>query len=407
MSRDNWQTVHFGDMVHHINEHVEPGDTQLDRYVGLEHLDPETLKIRRWGSPDEVGATKLRFYPGDIIFGKRRFYQRKLAVADFEGICSAHAMVLRAKPKVVLPEFLPFFMQTETFFERAMSISVGSLSPTINWSTLKQQEFALPPLDEQKRIAEILTAVEDAKRKYEIALHKAEHAKKGSSYQLFVHGVSTTKKGAESVNIGENSLQWQTTYLVNFASRAKNSFVNGPFGSNLLTSELTESGVPVIYVRDIRQGKYDRVSESHVRPEKAQELESCDVKYGDVLVAKVGDPPGDAAPYFDQNDSIVTQDVIRLRPASDVDTMFMVYMLNSHLGRKAISEIMITGTRQRFSLTEYKKCKFPKPPLSEQKAIASILQQFDESIQCIEQNIAQLSNLQKQLIENFLKLAQI
>jgi hypothetical protein len=61
---------------------------------------------------------------------------------------------------VVLKEFLPFFMQSETFFERALSISVGSLSPTINWKTLSQQEFALPPQDEQRRIAEILWAAD-------------------------------------------------------------------------------------------------------------------------------------------------------------------------------------------------------------------------------------------------------
>jgi type I restriction enzyme, S subunit len=398
MSKANWQTVRFGDMAQHIGERVQPDDATVDRYVGLEHLDPESLKIRRWGSPDDVGATKLHFYPGDIIFGKRRFYQRKLAVADFEGICSAHAMVLRAKPDIILPEFLPFFMQSETFFERAMSISVGSLSPTINWSTLQRQEFALPPLDEQRRIAEVLTAVEDTKHRFEDVLYKVVYAKKGCSYRLFNYGVN------QQTNFEGTPSHWRTTELINFSSPKKNSFVNGPFGSNLLTSELTESGVPVIYVRDIKQGKYERVSESHVKPEKAKELAICNVTYGDILVAKVGDPPGDAAPYFDQNDSIVTQDVIRIRPAPDVDTMFMIYMLNSHLGKKVINQILITGTRQRFSLTEYKKSRFPKPPLSEQRAIVSILEQFDRSIQHIEEYIIHLSGMQKQLIKKYLQV---
>lgn len=161
---DQWHVVKFGDIVHNINERILPEAAEGLPYVGLEHLDPESLEIRRWGMPDEVEAQKLRFYKGDIIFGKRRYYQKKLAVADFDGICSAHAMVLRAKPDVVLPEFLPFFMQSEIFFERAMSISVGSLSPTINWSTLAKQEFSLPPKDEQCRIAEILWAAEETLR---------------------------------------------------------------------------------------------------------------------------------------------------------------------------------------------------------------------------------------------------
>jgi hypothetical protein len=156
-------TFRFDQMATLINDRVnEPAESGVERYVGLEHLDGDSLRVRRWGEITEVESTKLRFQPGDIIFGKRRVYQRKLAVADFEGICSAHAMVLRAKANVVLPEFLPFFMQSDRFMERALQISVGSLSPTINWTTLAVEEFALPPIEEQRRIAVVLRAAECA-----------------------------------------------------------------------------------------------------------------------------------------------------------------------------------------------------------------------------------------------------
>lgn len=82
-------------------------------------------------------------------------------MAEFGGICSAHAMVIRARPDKVLPEFLPFLMMSDRFMNRAVEISVGSLSPTINWTTLKLETFDLPPLDQQRRIAEILWAVDD------------------------------------------------------------------------------------------------------------------------------------------------------------------------------------------------------------------------------------------------------
>jgi len=152
----------FDQIASNITVRVEPGDTDLERYVGLEHLDPESLKLRRWGLPSDVIGQKLRFWKGDIIYGKRRAYQRKLAVAGFDGICSAHAMVLRAKTDVCLPELLPFFLQSELFHQRALEISVGSLSPTINWTTLAKQEFPLPPTDEQRRIADLLWAVDDS-----------------------------------------------------------------------------------------------------------------------------------------------------------------------------------------------------------------------------------------------------
>jgi len=164
--KKGWRIWQFDQMATMVNDRVDdPAEANVEYYVGLEHLDPESLTIRRWGSPSDVNATKLLFRKGDIIFGRRRVYQRKLAVAHFDGICSAHAMVLRAKPEVVLPEFLPFFMQSDLFMERAKQISVGSLSPTINWKTLAKEEFVLPPMEEQKRVAQIYKLVHVYKEK--------------------------------------------------------------------------------------------------------------------------------------------------------------------------------------------------------------------------------------------------
>jgi len=168
--KPGWKMVKFGDIAQNVAVRVDPADAKTDVYVGLEHLDPSTIHLRQWGHPTDITGQKLAFKKGDVIFGRRRAYQRKLAVAEFDGICSAHAMVVRAKPKMILPEFLPFFLQSDMFMERAIEISVGSLSPTINWKTLREQEFPLPPLDEQKRIAEILWAADEAASAYQEAL---------------------------------------------------------------------------------------------------------------------------------------------------------------------------------------------------------------------------------------------
>jgi type I restriction enzyme, S subunit len=172
--RPGWKLWRFDQMATNVNVRIDnPSESGMEHYVGLEHLDSDSLKIRRWGSPDDVEATKLMFKKGDIIFGRRRAYQRKLGVAEFDGICSAHAMVLRAKPDVVLPEFLPFFMQSDLFMKRAIEISVGSLSPTINWKTMAVQEFSLPPTDEQKRLFELLTSTEQVTEAIENARNDA------------------------------------------------------------------------------------------------------------------------------------------------------------------------------------------------------------------------------------------
>lgn len=176
LKKPGWGMIKFGDITENVAVRVDPADAKTDVYVGLEHLDPSTIHLRQWGHPSDVSGQKLAFKKGDVIFGRRRAYQRKLAVAEFDGICSAHAMVVRAKPKMILPEFLPFFLQSDMFMERAIEISVGSLSPTINWKTLQVQEFPLPPLEEQKRIAEILWAADEAAEAYESVLLNIERA---------------------------------------------------------------------------------------------------------------------------------------------------------------------------------------------------------------------------------------
>lgn len=157
---EGWQMVKFGDIAKHISKRVEPSETDLEIYVGLEHLDPDSLKIKRHGVPSDVEGQKLLVKKGQIIFGKRRAYQRKVAVADWDCICSAHAMVLEANPKNVIPEFLPFFMQSDVFMERAVAVSEGSLSPTIKWKILSEQKFLIPLKEKQETLLNVLSDVD-------------------------------------------------------------------------------------------------------------------------------------------------------------------------------------------------------------------------------------------------------
>jgi len=170
--KKEWRNVAFSEMAEHIAERVEPSPRDGETYVGLEHLDSGSLTVRRWGTDVALIGTKLRMRKGDVLFARRNAYLRRVALAPHDGLFSAHGMVLRARSQVVFPEFLPFFMQSDLFMDRAEQISVGSLSPTINWGTLKEQRFALPPLDEQRRMAAALTAIRDVQDSY-VQIHDA------------------------------------------------------------------------------------------------------------------------------------------------------------------------------------------------------------------------------------------
>lgn len=161
--KPGWRRVKFGDVVQLSKvRSQDPMADGFDRYVGLEHLEPGELRIRSWGNvADGVTFTSV-FQPGQVLFGKRRAYQRKVAVADFAGVCSGDIYVLETKNSLaLLPALLPFICQTDAFFDHAVGTSAGSLSPRTNWTSLADFEFRLPPMDEQHRLVKLLTSIED------------------------------------------------------------------------------------------------------------------------------------------------------------------------------------------------------------------------------------------------------
>ena len=265
---DGWCVLPFRDIAESVTERVDdPPSSGFEHYVGLEHLDPETVTIRRWGSPSDVESTKLRFYPGDVIYARRRAYQKKLGVASWDGICSAHALVLRAVPDICVPEFLPYFLQSDQFHQRALDISVGSLSPTINWKTLAKQEFVLPSLSLQQ---EISTAMEG----FENYINALAHA---------IESVRTL----EGAIVDEVDSEGSPSTLGELASNG--GIQIGPFGSQLHAHEYVDEGVPVMMPADLTAGglQYDRLR--RITEETAERLAKHRVRTGDILLPRRGD----------------------------------------------------------------------------------------------------------------------
>ena len=171
-----WRRVKFGDVVQLSKARcADPLAEGVERYVGLEHLEPGDLRIRNWGNvADGVTFTSV-FQPGQVLFGKRRAYQRKVAVADFSGVCSGDIYVMETQDaQVLLPELLPFICQTDAFFDHAIDTSAGSLSPRTNWTSLADFEFMLAPMLEQSKIIELLTALECASAAQQGAAESAD-----------------------------------------------------------------------------------------------------------------------------------------------------------------------------------------------------------------------------------------
>lgn len=158
--RSEWTRVRFGDVVQNINETADPLAEGIERFIGMEHLEPGSLHVRSWGNVADGTTFSRRCRPGQVLFGKRRAYQRKVAVAEFDAVVSSDIYLFAPKDERLLPELLPFICMSERFFGFAVETSAGSLSPRTNWKHLELFEFELPTVEQQRRIAEVLWAVD-------------------------------------------------------------------------------------------------------------------------------------------------------------------------------------------------------------------------------------------------------
>ena len=194
IDQSQWQHVTLGDLVQEITVHErDPQGQGLERYVGLDHLDPGDSRVKRWGLISEgVTFTKV-FRAGQILFGKRRVYQKKMGVPDFDGLCSGDIIVLDTKSDRLSTEFLALVVQTEAFFAHAEKTSSGSLSPRTKFRELAKFEFLLPPLEQQRELVELMRGFEKAIEAGE-EVFEAQVALMGAVVEQGYAGISTSKR---------------------------------------------------------------------------------------------------------------------------------------------------------------------------------------------------------------------
>ena len=159
--------VRFGDVVNDIKVNVDRQNNPYDIYVAGDHMDSEDLTLHRWGSfaTDDVGPAFIRiFKPGQVLYGSRRTYLKKIVVAPFEGITANTTFVLETKNEDEFSQrLLPFIMLSDDFTEWSIRKSKGSTNPYVLFSDLADYEFDLPSPEEQRRLADKLWAAYELK----------------------------------------------------------------------------------------------------------------------------------------------------------------------------------------------------------------------------------------------------
>lgn len=175
------------------------GDMTNVPIVGLEHIIPCEITFEKYMIDSESTFSKV-FKKGQVLFGRRRAYQHKAAIAHIDGICSGDIMVLEAIPDKIEPNLLPFIIQNDDFFDYAIQHSEGGLSPRVKWSAIANYEFTLPSLSEQKVLADKLWAAYRVKESYKKLLAATDDMLKAKFQEMFGgQGVVTLSEACDIV----------------------------------------------------------------------------------------------------------------------------------------------------------------------------------------------------------------
>lgn len=182
ISKKNWVTTTFGEVAVQQKADIDRDSDAVDRYIAGEHMNSEDLHIRQWGvfNGQYLGpAFRRKFEKGDILYGSRRTYLKKVAVADFAGITANTTFVIKPNKARIDPGLLPFLMLSDSFTEHSIKHSKGSVNPYINWKDIAYYEFSLPPLlNDQKRIADLLWSIDRTIESYRSLLNSIDACKK-------------------------------------------------------------------------------------------------------------------------------------------------------------------------------------------------------------------------------------
>ena len=374
----------FGDLVYNITEKRSPvaGDEEL--YIGLEHLDSGSLRVTRWGSKVALKGDKLVMRKGDILFGRRNTYLRRVAIAPHDGLFSAHGMILRAKTERINCEYLPFFIASDYFMDEAIRISVGSLSPTVNWKELKELEFTIPTLEAQEKLTKTLIAANDLKEKYEELLAITDDLVKSQFIELFGDPIENPKK------LPVSKLSELATLITKGAS------------PNWQGYGYTDDSSQTLFVtsENVREGELDLSQPKYLENGFNEKQKRSMLKKGDFLINIVGASIGRAARFDLDVKANINQAVALVRMDQEkVLSDYMIYYLNSPKALEMYESMKSAVARANLSLQNIGDLEILLPPLDDQRCFSVFLKQTDKSKFEIKKAIENTSALIKSLMQ--------
>lgn len=343
------------------------GDMSGIPVVGLEHLIPEEICFSEYEICSDKTFTKA-FHKGQVLFGRRRAYQKKAAIAHVDGVCSGDIMVLEAIPGKVEPSLLPFIIQNDRFFDYAIQHSEGGLSPRVKWNAIANYEFDLPSIEEQKVLADKLWAAYRVKEAYRQLLSTTDDMLKAKFQEMF---------GKEpTMTLGQLAESWSK-------------------GQAFKKDEIVDGGkTPCIHYGQLYQ--YGAVIENILSFTDADAVRTS--KIGDILF-----PASDVTPKglarcscINKDGVILGGDIIIMHPLEGLNSSYLSYAINQQTQQLLA---LVTGSVVRhMSAKSLQTVRIPVPEKEDQQQFAEIATQAEATKASLRASIEAIDRVIRSLI---------
>lgn len=371
--------VRFGDVVKEVKINIDRKTDTHEFFIAGEHMESENMHITKRGrfATSDVGPAFIRlFKPGQILYGSRRTYLKKVAVADFEGITSNTTFVLETKdPAVMMQELLPFIMLTDKFTEYAINNSKGSTNPYILFSDLAAYEFDLPDIETQRRLVAKLLACDRAKEAYKKQIFATDELVKSQFIEMFGNEKEVVRLDQLCAHFGD--------------------------GDWIESKDQSEEGIRLIQTGNVGNGEYkDKGDKARfVSEETFSRLGCTEVFPGDILISRLPDPIGRACIIPEMPKSITAVDCTIVRLKSELTPMFFVTFTKTPAYTSQIDSFTTGSTRKRISRVNLGSILVPVPSIAKQNEFVAFAEQSDKSKFELQQAIEKVDNLIKSLIQ--------
>lgn len=378
-NRSKWKRVRFGDVVKQMKEQVDPEADGIERYVAGEHMETENVHIRKWGTVGDgyLGPAFIRgFRKGQVLYGSRRTYLKKVAVAEWDGVTANTTFVLETVEGKMLQELLPWLMLSERFTRHSVQESKGSTNPYINFPDIAKFEFDLPPLDQQRRIAEILWAVDAATQAAQSFLGATSVALTAKVNSAFF-----APRGQGLFNP-----KWPTMRLEDVVQQG------APIRYGIVqVLAHVEDGVPTLAINNLTGDFLNGVHRT------AREIEAgyagSRVIASDVLLAIKGATAGKVGIVPSHFVGNISRDLARIRCGPAISPRLLLHLMRSGRYQAYISKYAVGSTRKEISIHNLRRFEVPVPPTKEATRLSDELDNLQNAVDAAERHFGETSRL--------------